>query len=72
MCRRDVHEPIRKVRSLEAPGRAPRGRPKMAWQGCVDRALQATGLTEADALDRDVWRTAVRRLTSSTEGTSRR
>ena len=72
VCRRDINEPIGRVRTLEAPGRAPQGRPKMAWRGCVDRALQATGLTEADALDRDEWRRSVRRLTSSTEGTSRR
>ena len=70
VARRDEGEPLVRIGLVEAPGRAPRDRPRKTWKACVDEILRGTGATEDDALDRTRWRDVIRRLTSSNEGTS--
>ena len=69
VVRRSEDEPLAKVGMVQAPGRAPRGRPKKTWRKCVEDVMRENELTEADARDRDAWRGVINRLTSSTEGT---
>ena len=69
VVRRGEDEPLAKVGMVQAPGRAPRGRPKKTWRKCVEDVMRENEITEADARDRDMWRGVINRLTSSTEGT---
>ena len=45
-------EPLAKVGTLQAPGRAPRGRPKKTWRKFMEDLMRENGITEADARDR--------------------
>ena len=54
---------VKRVWKSEVTGRRPRGRPRMRWMDGVKRALNARGLTVADAVDRvgdrSEWRAIV-------------
>ena len=63
--RQDDNEPLSRINQVEAPGRRPRGRPKKTWKQCVNQDMAAAGVQEAAAADRAVWKTAIKRLTSS-------
>ena len=63
--RRDVDDPLCKVKDIEAPGRRPRGRPKKTWSDCVREDLAAAGVQETAAGDRAAWRTTISCLTAS-------
>ena len=65
VARRAEYEQLGRIGSVEAPGRAPRGRPKKTWKGCVEDLLRNTGVAEEEAMDRSRWRDVVQRLTSS-------
>ena len=65
VARRDEDELLGRIGSVEAPGRAPRGRPKKTWKGRVEDLLRNTGVAEEEAMDRSRWRDVVQRLTSS-------
>ena len=45
--------PLAKVGMVQAPGRAPRGRPKMNWRKCVQDVMGENGRIEVDARDRE-------------------
>ena len=49
------------VRHLVVPGTAPRGRPKKRWQDCVNEDLRALKLKKEDAMERDKWRSLIRK-----------
>ena len=70
VVRRSEDEPLAKIKAVQAPGRAPRGRPKKTWRKCVEDDMTDCETTEADARDRVKWRGVINRLTSSTEGTT--
>ena len=58
--RRDENEWIKKLCELEVQGRKPAGRPKKTWTNVVEKDLKALHLKESDALNRDLWRTAIK------------
>ena len=49
------------VRHLVVPGTAPRGRPKKRWKDCVNDDLRALKLKKEDAMERDKWRSLIRK-----------
>ena len=63
--RRQENDPLSRVNQVEAPGRRPRGRPKKTWKECVNQDIAASGVQETAAVDRAVWKTVIKRLTSS-------
>ena len=70
VVRRNEDEPLAKVGMVQAPGRAPRGRPKKTWMKCVEDMMRENQITEVEAQDKETWRGVINRLISSTEGTS--
>ena len=70
--RQNDNDPLSRINQVEAPGRRPRGRPKKTWKECVNQDMAAAGVQETAAADRAVWKTGIKRLTSSYEGTRRR
>lgn len=63
--RRQDGDPLSKINQVEAPGRRPRGRPKKTWKECVNQDMAAAGVQETAAADRAVWKSVIKRLTSS-------
>jgi len=51
--RSNEDEPLAKVGMVQAPGRAPRGRPKKTWRKCGEDVMRENEIAEADARDRE-------------------
>ena len=63
--RRQVKDPLSRINRVESPGRRPRGRPKKTWKDCVNQDKAATGVQETTTANCAVWKSAIKRLTSS-------
>ena len=58
--RREGEGLLGEVMELVAPGIRPRGRPKKQWKNNIEEDLREMHLREADAMDRDGWRAAIK------------
>ena len=52
-------EAINEVTKMPVPGGRGQGRPRKTWAECVKSDIEKCGLSEADPLDRAVWRAGV-------------
>ena len=62
VAKRGINEPLGKIRSLEAPGRRPPGRPKKTWAKNVEENLREAGVEEEDVLERGSLRVIINHL----------
>ena len=60
--RKDEENYLRKVQTLEIPGKVPSGGPRKTWKHVVDDDLRRTGLDRAQAQNRDAWRFAISKV----------
>ena len=60
--RKEEENWLRKVQSLEIPGKVPSGGPRKTWKHVVDDDLRRTGLDRAQAQNRDAWRFAISKV----------
>ena len=59
------NDPLSRINQAEAHGNKPRGRQKKTWKECVNQDIAAAGVQETAAADRAVWKTVIKRITSS-------
>ena len=64
--RREGEGLLGEVMELEVTGVRPRGRPKKQWKNNIEEDLREMNLREADAMDRDGWRAAIKTSNPST------
>ena len=57
--RKDDNDWVKKCMNIAVEGVRPPGRPKKTWKECVMSDLKQLGLTRANALDRNYWKTAI-------------
>ena len=60
MRRREDSDWLKKVFHLKVQGRRPAGRPRKTWKDVVVEDLRAVHLKKTDALNRDLWRSAIK------------
>ena len=51
------------IRDWTVEGRRPRGRPRKTWMDNVKEDMRVLNITDETAQDREMWRTAIARLT---------
>ena len=69
--RKDDQDWIKKVwKGWDVPGPRPVGRPRQTWEATVAVDLKETGLSPADARDRQGWRYSVRKSATQKAGAS--
>ena len=61
MSRRDESHITKLALAVEAPGKRPRGRPKMRWMDRIKADLRELGIDEDLASDRTTWRRLTRK-----------
>ena len=59
MERMDDQHWVKRCKSFNVEGVAPRGRPKKTWDQTLRADLESKNLTSEAALDRDAWKTAI-------------
>ena len=60
--RKDGENWLRKVQTLEIPGKVPSGGPRKTWKYDLEDDLRRTGLDRAQAQNRDAWRFAISKV----------
>ena len=58
--RMDDQNWVKRSKSFNVEGVAPRGRPKKTWDQTLRADLESKNLTSEAALDRDAWKAAIR------------
>ena len=61
--RREESDPLRRVGEFFVEGRRPPGRPKKSWKKTLEEDMHVVGARKEDAMDRDRWRSIIRRQT---------
>ena len=59
-AQREDSDWLKKVFHLKVQGRRPAQRPSKTWKDVVVEDLRALHLRETDALNRDIWRSAIK------------
>ena len=59
LMRMEEGNKVKEVWNMTVQGNRPRGRPKKRWMDCVKSDMEAIGLREEDASNRELWRRKV-------------
>ena len=62
VLRKEKDDALRRALAFEVEGSRRRGRPKKTWKKQVEETIKQTGLRKEDALNREKWRSGVKKI----------